>query len=67
MPFGGKYARTPAEGMVAKIPVLNGEINTATIMTYGFNPELRNMESIHMALLCSNRICNKISCYGWRL
>ena len=22
MPFGGKYAKTPAEGMAAKIPVL---------------------------------------------
>ncbi len=38
MPFGGKYQLTPSQGMVARIPVLNGKTTNGTIMTYGFNP-----------------------------
>lgn len=49
MPFGGKYAKTPAEGMAAKIPVLGGESKDATIMTFGFNPELGTWSPYHMA------------------
>lgn len=40
MPFGGKYQETPSQGMVCKIPVLKGETNTSTVMTYGYNPYL---------------------------
>ena len=40
MPFGGKFQKTPTQGMVAKLPVLNGETTTASIMTHGFVPEL---------------------------
>ena len=40
MPFGGEYELTPTEGMVAKVPVLNGDTNTCTIMGYGFDPKL---------------------------
>ncbi|HEX9025054.1 MAG TPA: phosphoribosylformylglycinamidine synthase subunit PurQ, partial [Clostridium sp.] len=49
MPFGGKYAKTPAEGMAAKIPVLHGESKDATLMTFGFNPELGTWSPYHMA------------------
>lgn len=38
MPFGGKYQLTPAQTMAARIPVLNGEADTASIMSYGFDP-----------------------------
>lgn len=38
MPFGGKYQLTPAQAMSAKIPVLHGETNTASIMSWGFDP-----------------------------
>lgn len=40
MPLGGKKQLTPSEGMVANIPVLSDEVKTASIMTYGYNPEL---------------------------
>lgn len=50
MPFGGKYQGTPAEGMVAKLPVLSGETDTATIMTYGYNPQLAKWSPFHGAL-----------------
>ena len=50
MPFGGKYQSTPAQGMVAKIPVLGGETNTSTIMTYGYNPKIGKWSPFHGAL-----------------
>ena len=40
MPYGGKYQLTPQQNMVAKIPVLGKETNTATVMSYGYNPKL---------------------------
>ncbi|EGT3748483.1 TPA: phosphoribosylformylglycinamidine synthase [Clostridioides difficile] len=50
MPFGGKYQATPTQGMVAKIPVLGGETNTSTIMTYGYNPKVGKWSPFHGAL-----------------
>ena len=37
MPFGGRTQLTPAEVMVAKLPVF-GETTTASAMAWGFNP-----------------------------
>ncbi|CEO14404.1 phosphoribosylformylglycinamidine synthase [Paraclostridium sordellii] len=50
LPFGGKYQATPTQGMVAKIPVLNGETDTSTIMTYGYNPKIGKYSPFHGAL-----------------
>lgn len=50
MPFGGKYQVTPAEGMVAKLPVQSGETHTATVMSYGYNPQLSKWSPFHGAL-----------------
>ena len=49
MPFGGKFQKTPTQGMVAKLPVLNGETTTASIMTHGFVPELSAWSPYHGA------------------
>ena len=49
MPFGGKFQKTPTQGMVAKLPVLNGETTTASIMTHGFVPELSTWSPYHGA------------------
>ncbi|MEG1879849.1 MAG: phosphoribosylformylglycinamidine synthase, partial [Oscillospiraceae bacterium] len=40
MPYGGKYQLTPQQNMVAKIPVIGKETNTATVMAYGYNPKI---------------------------
>lgn len=40
MPFGGKEQLTPAQVMAAKIPVLQGESQTASVFAYGFDPYL---------------------------
>lgn len=49
MPFGGKYQKTPTQGMVAKLPVLHGETTTTSIMTHGFVPELSAWSPYHGA------------------
>ncbi len=47
MPFGGKYQLTPSDGMAAKVPVLDGKTNTATVMTFGYNPDLSSWSPYH--------------------
>lgn len=50
MPFGGKYQLTPAEGMAARIPTIEGYSDTGTIMTYGYNPYLASWSPFHGAV-----------------
>ena len=50
MPFAGKYQLTPADGMAAKVPVLKGTTNSATIMTFGYNPEISKWSPYHGAM-----------------
>lgn len=47
MPFGGKYQLTPSEGMVARIPTLEGYTDDGTIMTYGYNPKIAKWSAFH--------------------
>jgi len=49
MPYGGKYQLTETEGSVHKIPVRHGETNTASLLTYGYNPEIMSWSSFHGA------------------
>lgn len=64
MPFGGKYQQTPAEGMVAKIPVLSGETTTSTSMTYGYNPKLAKWSPFHGGLYAVVEAVSKIVALG---
>lgn len=50
MPLGGKYQLTPTMGMAAKLPLTKGYTDTATIMTYGFNPEISKLSPFHGAI-----------------
>ncbi len=50
MPLGGKYQLSPALGMAAKLPLVKGETETATIMTYGFDPQLAKVSPYHGAM-----------------
>jgi len=50
MPFGGKNQLTPIQAMAAKIPVLDGETTTGTLMSYGYNPRLSTWSPFHGAL-----------------
>jgi phosphoribosylformylglycinamidine synthase len=64
LPFGGKHQDTPSEGMVAKLPVLPGETNTATIMTYGYNPRLAKWSPFHGALYAVVEAVAKVVALG---
>ena len=64
MPLGGKYQKTPAEGMAAKIPVLNGESKDASLMAYGFNPYLGTWSPFHMAFFSVIESVTKIAAMG---
>lgn len=64
MPFGGKHQMTPAEGMAGKIPVLHGNTTTATLMTYGFDPELATWSPFHGAVYAVVEAVAKIVAMG---
>ena len=64
MPFGGKCQSTPAEGMAAKIPVLHGETNTATVMTHGYAPQLAKWSPFHGALYAVVEAVAKVVAMG---
>ena len=64
MPFGGKYQRTPAEGMAAKIPVLKGETGTATLMSFGYHPDIACWSPFHGAVYAILEAVAKITAMG---
>ena len=64
MPFGGKYQDTPEEGMAAKLPVLNGETTTGTIMTYGFDPNISKWSPFYGAIYAVVESAAKIAVCG---
>jgi phosphoribosylformylglycinamidine synthase len=64
MPFGGKYQLSPENGMAAKIPVLNGETDTASLMTYGYNPKISKWSPFHGAVYAVIESLAKIVAMG---
>ncbi|MBQ9708137.1 MAG: phosphoribosylformylglycinamidine synthase, partial [Firmicutes bacterium] len=64
MPLGGKYQLSPAAGMAAKLPVVEGDTETATIMTYGFDPELSTKSPFHGAFYAVIDSVAKIAALG---
>ena len=50
MPYGGKYQLTETQTMVAKLPVLKGNTDTVTMMSYGFDPYLSSWSPYHGAV-----------------
>ncbi len=47
MPYGGKYQLSPIQTMTAKLPVLNGNCDTVSMMSYGFDPYLSSWSPFH--------------------
>ena len=50
MPFSGRNQQTPVQAMAAKIPVLNAETTTASVMAWGFNPAVSEQSPYHGAV-----------------
>ena len=51
MPFGGKNQLTPIQCMVNKVSVENGETDTCSLMSWGFNPFISEKSPFHGAYL----------------
>ena len=47
MPFGGKEQLTPQEAMAAKIPLIHGETDDATAMSFGYIPGTSRWSPFH--------------------
>lgn len=64
MPLGGTHQQTPALGMAAKLPVTEKDTETATLMTYGFDPDLSAQSPFHGALYAVMDSVTKIAAMG---
>ena len=64
MPFGGAQQATPPEGMASKLPVLQGETASGTLMAYGFNPFLSAWSPFHGAVYAVTESVAKIVAMG---
>lgn len=64
MPFGGKHQLTPAEAMVAKLPVVEGDTTTGTAMAYGYNPAIGKWSPFHGGLYAVVESVAKIVAVG---
>ena len=49
MPFSGRTQQTPVQAMAAKLPVLGGKTETASIMAWGFDPSVSVQSPYHGA------------------
>ncbi len=47
MPFGGKYQMSPTDISVHKIPLLDGETNTCSALSFGFEPLISTWSAYH--------------------
>lgn len=64
MPYAGTYQLTPEEAMVAKLPVLNGETDDASVMSYGFIPAVSKWSPFHSAAFAVAESLAKLACVG---
>lgn len=64
MPFGGKYQLSPSEGMAAKLPVIQGDTMTCTLMSHGYNPKISTWSPFHGAVYSIVEAITKITAMG---
>jgi phosphoribosylformylglycinamidine synthase len=64
MPLGGIQQLTPAEGMVCKVPLVEGNTSTATVMTYGYNPKIGKWSPFHGAMYAVLESIAKVAAIG---
>ncbi|MCW1886927.1 phosphoribosylformylglycinamidine synthase [Luteolibacter flavescens] len=66
-PFGGKHQLTPPDAMVAKLPLLEGNTDVCTYMSWGFNPYLSAWSPFHGAVYAVTESVCKAVAAGARL
>ena len=64
MPFGGARQLTPSQAMACKIPVLEGETTTCSLMGWGFDPVLSKADPFRGAMLAVVDSVSKVVAAG---
>jgi len=61
-PFGGDRQLTPPDAMVAKLPLLEGDTDVCTYMSWGFNPDISAWSPFHGALYAvTESVCKAVA------
>ena len=63
MPYGGKRQATETQVSVQKLPV-DGYTDTASVMAFGYNPDLALWSPYHSAAYAVVEACTKVACAG---
>lgn len=63
MPYGGRFHCTPSEASVYKLPTEH-ETDTASILAYGFNPELSAQSAYHGAMMAVTEAATRLIAVG---
>lgn len=61
-PFGGEKQLTPPDAMVAKLPLLSGNTDSCTYMSWGFDPFLSEQSPFHGAVYAvTESVCKAVA------
>ncbi len=63
MPYGGKRQATETQVSLQKLPV-DGYTDTASVMAFGYNPDLALWSPYHSAAYAVVEACTKVACTG---
>ncbi len=63
MPYGGHWQDTESQVSVQKLPVI-GETDTASLMAFGYNPDLATWSPYHAAAYAVVEACTKVAAAG---
>ena len=64
MPYGGKYQMSEIQTMIASLPLLSGNTETVSMMSYGFDPYLSSWSPYHGAVYAVTESIAKIVAAG---
>ncbi|MBN8457000.1 MAG: phosphoribosylformylglycinamidine synthase subunit PurQ [Verrucomicrobia bacterium] len=61
-PFGGKHQITPPDAMVAKLPLLDGDTDVCTYMSWGYDPRIASASPFHGAVFAvAESVCKAVA------
>ena len=63
MPYGGRLQATETQVSVQKLPT-DGHTDTASVMAFGYNPEIASWSPYHGAAYSVVEACTKVACSG---
>lgn len=66
-PFGGEHQLTPPDAMVAKLPLLEGQTDAATFMSWAYDPFISSASPFHGAVYAITESVCKAVAAGARL